>query len=1235
MLFTNFMEKYNTMKYLKISIYLLATALILLLAAHFIGKAGQMAQENFMSKNKTEEVINNKLERLTEYSEELKENQTYDDLANYLKDKEEELKKQGMGLFVMKDSCLILWSDRDCPLSFKHSMKSKREVQRLSNGWYLIQKDITPDYTVLGTILLKKEYNYSNPYLPSYFAKGLNIPGGMDICLQSKNGIPVSVKGEKLFYIEPDNSVYPDRTKNKIQNILNLAGILIFVLSGIFAYQAIAGKTRHKTLLMLALALDFAFIRWLMFHFNFPAGWYNLELFSPRLFAENVFVNSLGDLLINACLLFIFTIIFHINFDIRTTFFKEKKTNRIIWSIIASGIILSLIVFSINRMESLINNSSIPYSFNRLLGLNIYSLIGLLISLLYILSAITITDKLCQISSKTGSIKILSGVSAVMLALVFLSDTFLLKDMNIPVAAYACILGILLVIFRVRSRTNKITYFTGLVISVLLSLLITFVFNRQLTDKDINQQKVVAMNLSNERDAGAEYFIKAMNDSLKTDSLLINMFNTNDIKTAFMYFEDKYMKGYLDKYDFQISVCNAYDSLVVEPENVFVHCHSFFEDLINETGIIIPETNFFYLDNNNGRISYLGEVPVSCNGGKTNIFVELNSQLLSEGPGYPELLLDKNLMPKEYSRHLSFAKYNDSMLISSRGEFTYPEIFGLPTENKEYTLSEIDNWQHLIYSPTTDTRIVVSQLRKGFNDYFIFFTYIFFIFFILLNLIWLGRYIIQFRQLRQNNSSFKNRIQSYFVLLISFSIIIIGTISIIFYIQRYREKQTDAIQDKMQSVQIELNHKLGVERELNNEMQDYLNYLLIKFSNVFYTDINLFGMDGKLLASSRQEVYDKGLVGKRMDPNALYRLKNQSQGYFVQQETIGKMQYLSAYIPFKNNNNEILAYINLPYFSKQNQFSEEISSLTVALINVYLILFLVTILIAIFTSNQLTKPLRMIQDSIRQMDITKRSRKIDYKVNDELGGLVKEYNRKIDELQESAQRLAQSERESAWREMAKQIAHEIKNPLTPMKLSVQHLEKAYKDKDPDLDFMFKKVSRTLIEQIDSLSHIATEFSNFAKIRINNKEEVDLIERIRTATELFDGLSKTRIHFSQGKLESAIIMADNEQVLRIFNNLIKNAVQAIPKERKGEILISIIKTEANYYQVLVKDNGKGISDEVKDRIFSPNFTTKSSGMGLGLSIVKGIIENIKGSISFTTKTGHGTEFTILFPAKPED
>jgi nitrogen fixation/metabolism regulation signal transduction histidine kinase len=1219
------------MKQINIIILLLLATLLFGFAGHFTQKSGKVEGQAAFNQHEIEFVLEEKCAVLTEYINETLAAETPDSIIKHLNAHKSELKKQGLGLFVFQDGDLKFWTDRDCPISSKQRITDTIDIQKLSNGWYVFKKVSNQNISVVGSILIKKTYNYKNPYIPAHFAKGFDIPVDFNLSLDTSIGTPIKLQGTPIFSIKTSDTQINYASRQFTANVLFALCVLLLLLACLVTYDFFTKRVKFQNALLLALAADLVLIRWLIYKLNFPGIWRDLELFSPRLFAENSFVNSLGDLLLNAVFLAGFAIMFHKHFQLKLKAL-ENKSIRLLIHFVVSGISLFLMFYSLNRFESLINNASIPYNFNNILELNGYSFVGLGIALLFFGSALLIIDKLF-INLNSYKNGILMAINTTILLIIVFAAERIFIDTQIATLVYLSIAAILylLIWFRIIKQ-RKLHYFSGLILILLTSLLITSFFNARLQEKTLKQQKVMAMNLSNERDAGAEYFIMEMNADLCNDEKLFDLLSQGKYIEADTYFKGEYMTGYLETYNFQLSLCTNNDSLIIAPDNISVDCHEFFNDIINENGIILPGSDFYFLDNNNGLISYLGKIRLSVSDSlKTKVFVEINSQIQNEGPGYPELLLDKSLMPKEYSKHLAYAKYNNGQLITFKGDYDYSANFIFNTNGAEYYKTENESWHHLIYQPNPETQIVVSQRKLVFNDYLIFFTYIFFILFMLLNISMLTLFAIHYKRQIHINKSFKNRIQRYFVVLISVSIVIIGTISIIFYVQRYREKQKDNIQDKMQSVQIELNHKLGDESALTEEMTDYMNFLLIKFSNVFYTDINLFSLDGTLLASSRQEVYDQGLLGRRMDPDAFYRLSKGNKGYFVQNESIGEMNYLSAYVPFKNNNNEIMAYINLPYFAKQNQFSKEISGLTVALINVYLILFLITVLIAIFISNQLTRPLKMIQSSIREMDITQRSRKIEYDADDELGSLIAEYNRKVDELQESAQRLAQSERESAWREMAKQIAHEIKNPLTPMKLSMQHLERAYKEKDPDLDFMFDKVSRTLIEQIDSLSQIATEFSNFAKIRVSNQQDVDLIERIKSATELYIGLSTAEITFVHEGMNQAIIKADKEQSLRIFNNLIKNAVQSIPKDRKGEVLIKL-EEKPSHYLITIADNGKGIPKEIEAKIFSPNFTTKSSGMGLGLSIVKGIVENLKGNIYYTTEADKGTIFYLEFPKK---
>jgi nitrogen fixation/metabolism regulation signal transduction histidine kinase len=433
----------------------------------------------------------------------------------------------------------------------------------------------------------------------------------------------------------------------------------------------------------------------------------------------------------------------------------------------------------------------------------------------------------------------------------------------------------------------------------------------------------------------------------------------------------------------------------------------------------------------------------------------------------------------------------------------------------------------------------------------------------------------------------------------------------------------------IQTLLVQLEENIGAEESLGPEWESYLTYQLRRLSNIFYTDINLYGLDGKLLASSRPEIYERGLIAPRMNREAYQQMVKNHEAYFIHKESIGKLSYLSAYIPFQNIDNSLLAYLNLPYFTRESALTHDIYRLVVTIFNIYAFLIVFSVFIAVLVTNQITRPLRLIQERLQEIGLTKKNKKIYYQSSDEIGSLVKDYNRMVEELERSADKLARSERESAWREMAKQIAHEIKNPLTPMKLSVQHLQRAWKDNSPELEELFQKVSRSLIEQIDNLSLIATAFSNFAKMPGARNEVFNLVEIARNTCRLYYNYSHIQLEFDEPRKKNVPVYADREQLARLISNLVKNGIQAIPGDREGMVRVGI-ETGMDEAVLHVSDNGTGIPEELHDRLFEPNFTTKSSGMGLGLAIAKNIIEGIGGKIWFETRMGEGTTFFVKLP-----
>jgi len=465
------------------------------------------------------------------------------------------------------------------------------------------------------------------------------------------------------------------------------------------------------------------------------------------------------------------------------------------------------------------------------------------------------------------------------------------------------------------------------------------------------------------------------------------------------------------------------------------------------------------------------------------------------------------------------------------------------------------------------------------------------------------------------------------ILLLSLFTIGIGTI--VLNINKTEKAHTNEIGEKTQSILVELQHKFGDSDKLLDNDKAYLKYLFEKWSYVFFTDINLYSTSGDLITSSRMEIFNKNLTGRKMDRDAYIKMKIESKSEFIHNEHIGKLTYMSAYVPFLNKQNQVLGYINLPYFTKQKKISNETSELIVTLLNIYVLLFIITIFVAVIVAQNITKPLFLIQKHIGKINLLKKINPIHYSRNDEIGALVNEYNKVIAELEKSANLLAKSERESAWREMAKQIAHEIKNPLTPMKLNIQFLQKSWNENDADFEDKLKRISVSIIEQIDSLSKIASDFSDFAKMPKSNKENINLFEKITSIVLLYKQTHNLNIKVKNNCAENLSINADKEQFTQVFNNLIKNAIQSVSDKKQVEIGIEILENDTNYI-VKITDNGKGIPEEIQDKLFKPNFTTKSSGMGLGLAIVKNIVETNKGKIYFQTILNSGTSFFVEFP-----
>ncbi|MGD1944922.1 MAG: PAS domain-containing sensor histidine kinase [Croceivirga sp.] len=450
-------------------------------------------------------------------------------------------------------------------------------------------------------------------------------------------------------------------------------------------------------------------------------------------------------------------------------------------------------------------------------------------------------------------------------------------------------------------------------------------------------------------------------------------------------------------------------------------------------------------------------------------------------------------------------------------------------------------------------------------------------------------------------------------------------------IYQYREQSKDYHENRLERKEEQILQSLDyVIRETTYEpITENLEYIfrdeIYKISDVQNVPFNIYDLEGELIKSSRP-AFEADSISNCLDAEVLNNLATSPTKRYLEEKRTAGDKYQASYTFINDPKFKPIGIMNLPYFEDNSFNKMELREFLIRLTGVYMVMLLAAIILAYFISKYITRSLQTVADKLHLTGLTKRNEKIIIEnPTEEIGKLVNSYNEMIDELEASAAKLAKGEREQAWREMAKQVAHEIKNPLTPMRLSVQSFERKFDPDDVDIGQKVKEFSKTLVQQIDTMGNIASAFSNFANMPAQQKETLNVVKVTKLALDIFN---EPYIHFICDE-EEIIAKLDRTQLIRIVTNLVKNAIQAMINIEQPRILVTV-SSYNNFVKIQVADNGVGIPDEFKEKIYEPKFTTKTSGMGLGLGMVRNIIENYGGTIDFTSQAGKGTVFTVKFP-----
>ncbi|MBS1582921.1 MAG: sensor histidine kinase [Bacteroidetes bacterium] len=1122
----------------------------------------------------------------------------------------DQVKADGPLVRVLHQGMLVLWTDR-LPISDTALAATTAAHLVLADGIYLHAHATAGDLDVHALRRVWRQPPFENRYLEPGFEAGLSPADGVAAAMGPGLGPVVrDAQGGVMFRLRWVDDTPPPGLRSWISLGLALLAIACTVWACWSWAMGLRGPWRavlaFVPLLLLARVLTLMGGPFLALEAH--------PLFDPSLFAASFLMPSLGDLLLDGAVLLCAAAFIHRALQ------AERSTS---WpgAVAALALLCGTAAWIDQVLIALVRDSSVNLDLFHVQGFDVYSWLALLAIALLLTAWLVLADAMVRL--------FVGPLPPRLLALLVLAGTvafaFTHEALDIHDAVLACWPAVplaLLALMHIRMRTVHVLALIGA-----LAFFTAHVLNRQTQKRTERDRATLAESATAGEDPVIELLFREASIDIRSDPAVAALMaegascSAADLDRAV---RQAFFTGYWERYDVRLHLfgpngllrCSTSPDAPPSADQV----RDRFEQGVPTAG----DRDLRSVHRPGEEALYLGLVRGPAGAGSCSLFVELRPRLIPEGLGFPELLLAGDRSTRQRPDRFTRARYERGALTESTGAYAYPITWTAPVP--------VNGWRYvdrgydlLAQGDPHGTLMVLGMRLPTWLDHVTTFSYIFLFFCLLTAAFVLVRTLAGHRRSLLFSVRGKVRVGVMLFAIISLVLFAYGTQHLLD--SRTAQRSGRALNERTRGALIELRQTLRGEPALTPAMAPYLDHLLSKLSNVFFTDLTLYTPDGLLLATSREQLFNTGLLGPRMDAEAYQRLALEGAESFSHEERIGTARFRASYMPFRNDAGQVLGYLALPYFARQSEMDQERTASAVAMVNLFTLLFLLSVVAAALITGWTTRPLQLLKRGLERIRLGAQNEPIAYTADDELGDLVRVYNHKVEELRISAEKLARSERESAWREMARQVAHEIKNPLTPMKLGIQHFQRTWDTASPDARQRLDRFSASLVEQIDALGRVANDFSQFAQMSAANETVLDLNDVAKSAVELFRGEPGAEV-----TLHPALplqVKADREHLLRVFNNLIKNAVQAIPEERRGTVDV-VLRSEGGQAIAEVRDNGTGITEEARVRIFTPSFTTKSSGTGLGLAMVKRLVEQAGGRVWFTTRTGEGTSFFLALP-----
>ncbi len=1122
-------------------------------------------------------------------------------LSDFLSSKKTD--NQKIQLLVFQSDSLIFWNNNQTFCS----RDSSGGIHHLDNGFYkIIKKQVDSSHTLLALLPLKYEYQLGNlskkehKYLKNSFVAGSDIRGKISLTAPAEGYVPIlNADHSVAFYFIADGDNVMSRGDQQILLLLWLSAFfLLAILINKLTLRLIKGSYPRAGMVFFAVAV-FA-LKFLSTCLNPGNKFADIRLFASFGDPEKMQNASPGEMFINVLLLLWVIVFFYKNIRpvnvSRMTDTMRKAVLVLLYTAIISGILMT---FEWHRMT--ISSPHLSFEFDDLLFIDTSAALMLLCLLLLWFALFLFNFKIISnIYSLGFSRSMRISYTLILGAMVGLILNFYnFFDLNpLGMALFVVFYIFLLDMFYENYNKFHLSWFLAwLVIFAGTTALLLYKYKR---DTDVRKLTEAGKALAADVDPIALREMEEIALNVVSEKNVLH--SRGDLLKALKQVSHK--KGYLlDHY-----------ALSLSEDSIFAG-NSLVKPVLNSDSIIV----------------YTCALPTLDNTGTAKYYrLEASPSAAAYQFGPREHLFETPYLNIPENPRISYSIFQNKRLVKWN-DSSYP---ALPEDDKLPAKGKIKLEKTLEYSRlivrTDNDKVVVANIEYG-GIYIILFLFsnlcifLFGISFCVLTLNTFTR-ILDDLFVFPDNGSLESRVQISVISLITFACIFIGAVTILLIWNTFDRNESTNLAKKLEAVQKNIEFDLQ-----GNENNIPFPLLLAAISETHQTDIIAYDLDGKMTPGTRHSLVRNGIISNLMNPLAFSTLSNGSNCYIS--EKTGEFEYRTAYGEIRKNDVPY-AYFAIPYYRREWDRKVAISEFTGPLLSVYVFLLIAMIIFSYMVGEKMLRPIRIIGEKLKLVKLGQTSLDMEWKGDDALGDLIREFDLMLSNLGKEAKAEQQTARDEAWKTMARQVAHDIRNPLTPMKLSIQYLEMFTKSADIDQDIKQRvtRISGTLIEQIDTLNQIASNFADFSKTQTERPtiERVELNEFLERSCELFinDPESKidVKLHLPA---EKYFVNIDKTQMSRIITNLLTNARQAIPDEKEGEIDV-YLKQKNSFALILISDNGVGIPADQTEKIFQPNFTTRSSGSGLGLAICRKLIEDIGGKIYCSSSPGKGADFYVEIP-----